>query len=157
MKPLALVIPLVTLAALWPSSARAQMLIEKIDDPPRVAGYLEFGGNTAAVSLNLDVLVAPHTSIRAGGFAFVFDSDYWNGLIMVNQLFGRGGDYLEVGAGFVTRGGTDLRTGAGPTLSAGYRRQSRRSFFRVGVASTASSAGGRGWHPVLAISGGGTF
>ena len=109
------------------------------------------------MSLNLDVLVAPHTSVRAGGLLFIFDSTYWNSLIMVNQLFGTGGHYLEAGAGFVATGSSDRAAGAGPTVSIGYRHQSRRAFFRIGAASTSSRAGGQGWHPMMAISGGGTF
>ena len=157
MKRLSISMLLVTIAALWPSSARARMQITKIDDPPRLAGYMEFGGNAATASLNLDLLVAPHTSVRAGSLAYVFDSGYWNSLIMVSQLFGTGGEYLEAGAGFIATGRDGRSTSAGPTMSIGYRHQARQAFFRVGVASTAASAGGRGWHPMLAISGGGTF
>jgi hypothetical protein len=148
---------LMVTAMLRPSPARAQMRIERIDDPPRAAAYMEFGGNTGEVSLNLDVLVAPHTSVRAGGFLVAFDSSYWNGLIMVNQLFGTGGNYVETGAGFVAAGGSDRATASGATLSLGYRRQTRQTFFRVGAASTAGNVTGRGWHPVIAISGGRTF
>jgi hypothetical protein len=144
---------LVTIAALSPSSARAQMLIAKVADPPRVAAYLELGGNTGE-SLNLDVLVAPHTSVRVGGFAF--DAGYWNSLIMVNQWFGTDGEYLEAGAGLVATGLDGRSTSAGPTVSIGYRHQTRQTFFRVGVASTGTGGGG-GRRPVVAFSVGAAF
>jgi len=157
MKRLVMLSVLVAVGAAWPVRASAQMRVTKIDDPPRIAEYVEFGGNTGAISANLDVLVASHTSIRGGGLLFIFDSTYWNSLIMVNQLFGTHGHYLEVGAGFVATGSTGQPDGAGPTLSIGYRLQTRQGLFRLSAASTPARAGGHGWRPMLGMSVGKTF
>src|SRR5262249_6436875 len=87
-----------------PSAAQQAMQVQRIDAPPRLAVYWELGGS-ALVSGNLDLLVTPHTSVRAGGFMFPLASDVegipWNGLLAVNRLFGDRGTYFEVGAGIV--------------------------------------------------------
>ena len=142
-----LIASLAAAAAMLPATALAQMQISRMDDPPRTAVYLELGGN-AMFSTNVDVLVAPHTSIRVGGFVspvtltLGLDDSPWNALVMANQLFGSGGRYVEVGVGIVAlHRFNDLEaTAAGVTSSVGYRIQSKRQFGRIVLTPSAPRA-----------------
>lgn len=140
----------VVLLAARPTAAQQVMQIQRIDDPPRFAAYWELGGN-ASLSGNLDLLVAPHTSLRAGAMWIPLASDPdgfpWNGLLTVNQLFGDRGVYFEVGAGAVAIHNFDdrMQTYTGPTANLGLRIQKPHRFLRVTVAASppASKADGR--------------
>jgi hypothetical protein len=143
------------------SSARAQMQVRQIDDPPPVATYWEFGGN-AFLTGNVD-LVVKHNSLRAGGLAWLLSDDPnipWNAVLMVSRLFGTGGRYLETGVGVVAmhRFGFDNdMTSVGPTATVGYRLQTRRRFARLGLTLAPPRPDGRRQRPMLGISFGRTF
>jgi hypothetical protein len=161
MKPLFILGVIVAIGAGWPSRALAQMQIQQIDDPPRVAVFFETGGN-AILSGSVDVLVAPHTSVRAGGFMWPFPdipAGPWNGLVMVNQLFGGHGHYVEAGVGLVAIHGFDETWGiaVGPTATIGYRIQTRRRFARIGLTPSAPRSDGRRRRPAVGFSIGRTF
>ena len=149
-----------------PATARAQgpMQIQQIDDPPRLAAYWEAGGS-AWLSANIDVLVAPHTFVRFGGFttpAEVADLP-WNALVMVNHLFGGDGQYLEAGVGLVAIHGFDHGFGRGPTINmgptaaVGYRIQTRRHFVRIVLTPAPPRSDERRRGPMIGFSLGRTF
>ncbi len=151
------------LVILRPAPAAAQMQITEIDDPPRVAFYWEAGG-TAGFAPNIDVLVAPHTSIRAGGLLYPFTDDGnvpWTALASLNQLFGRSGHYVEAGIGFVAAhrwwDDTSHVTHDAWFAALGYRLQKKRSFMRVGLTTPPPREHPPAWRPVAAISFGRTF
>jgi hypothetical protein len=146
----------------WPVRAHAQMQVERIDDPPRLALFWELGGNTL-FSGNVDYLVAEHTSVRAGGLAFPVTDDPkqpWAAVITVNQLFGDCGRYLEVGAGWVGvhRFGFDqIATVWAPTATIGYRVQTRERFLRVSLTAPAPRPNQPRHHAVIGLSYGRAF
>jgi hypothetical protein len=149
-----------------PATARAQgpMQIQRIDDPPRIAAYAELGGS-AWLSANVDVLVAPLTYVRFGGFATPAElTDLpWNALVMVNHLFGSGGHYLETSVGLVAIHGFDHGIGQGrtinmgPTAAVGYRIQTKRHFARIVLTPAPPLSGGRRRGPMIGFSLGQTF
>ncbi len=153
---------LAVVLAAWPAAAQQVMQIQTIDDPPRLAAYWELGGN-AFVSGNLDLLVTPHTSVRAGAIMIPLASDVegipWNGLLTVNRLFGDRGKYFEVGAGVVAIHSFDdrMRTYTGPTANLGFRIQTPRRFLRATVAASPPAAKGNGRFPIFGVSFGRTF
>ena len=156
-----LIASLAAAAAMRPATALAQMQISRMDDPPRTAAYFEVGGN-AMFSGNVDVLVAPHTSVRVGGFASPLTLNLgspWNALLMANQLFGSDGHYVEVGVGIVALHRFDEleATAAGVTSSVGYRIQSKRQFGRVVLTPSPPRADHRRRRAVLGFSYGFTF
>jgi hypothetical protein len=135
MKRLVILSVFVVIAAASPAKALAQMQIQQVDDPPRRVMYWEAGGN-AQYSANVDVLILSHTSVRAGGLVFIPIEDThvpWSGIVMVNQLFGGHGHYLEVGVGTVAMHLEAGRSANGSTATIGYRLQTRRSFARIGL------------------------
>jgi len=143
--------------------AFAQMRITEIDDPPRLAFYWEAGG-ASGFTPNLDLLVAPHTSVRVGGLLYPFTDDGdapWTALASVNQLFGQHGHYLEAGVGVVAAhrwlDDTSRATDSAPFAALGYRLQKKREFMRVGVTTPPPRDDRRSWRPVAAISFGRTF
>jgi hypothetical protein len=146
----------------WCTAAQAQMQVTRIDDPPRIAAYWELGGS-AVFSGNVDVLVADHTSLRAGGLLALMSDDPdipWNALFTVNRLFGANGHYLEVGAGVVAmhRLGFEGRgTAAGTTASIGFRLQTRHQFMRIAVSAAPPRLSGPRASPVMGLSWGRTF
>jgi hypothetical protein len=145
-----------------PASAQAQMQIQRMDDPPRLALYWELGGN-ALFSGNVDYMVADHTSVRLGGLAFPVTDDPaqpWAAVFTVNHLFGNRGRYLEVGAGWVGlhRYGFDANaTASAPTATIGYRMQTRSQFVRVGLTAPAPRPNEPRHHAVLGLSYGRAF
>jgi hypothetical protein len=151
---------LVTIGAGWPSGAVAQMQIQRVDDPPRIAAYWEAGGN-AWFSGNVDVLVAPHTSVRVGGLVWPTDGPDvpWNGLVMVSQLFGGHGHYLEAGVGVVAMHLFDgsSATTVGPTATVGYRIQTERRFARITLTPAPPRSDGGRRRPIFGVSVGRTF
>jgi hypothetical protein len=152
----------VLVCAGWPVRAHAQMQLEQIDDPPRLALFWELGGN-ALFSGNLDYLVAEHTSVRVGGFAFPLTDDSgppWAAVLTVNQLFGDCGHYLEVGAGWVGlhRFGFDQNTTVwAPTATVGYRVQTRQRFLRVSLTAPAPRPNEPRHHAMIGLSYGRAF
>jgi len=146
----------------WPAPAQAQMQIQPMDDPPRVAVYWELGGN-ALFSLNVDYLVGDHTSVRLGGLALPLTDDPdqpWAVVFTVNHLFGDHGRYLEVGAGWVGlhRWGFDANaTASAPTATVGYRVQTRSQFVRIGLTAPAPRPNEPRHHAVIGLSYGRTF
>jgi hypothetical protein len=161
MKPLIAAGMLLMLFGTATARAQGPMQVQRIDDPPRFAAYWELGGN-ARVSANVDVLVLPHTSIRAGGILVLLSDDPdlpWNGLVMVNHLFGDHGHYLETGVGVVAIHHFDdsRATTIGPTATIGYRLQTRQRFLRFGLTPAPPRSDGRRRGPIFAISIGRTF
>jgi hypothetical protein len=152
---------LVALMLSLPPAAAAQMRVEQIDDPPPLATYSELGGN-AYLSFNVDMLVVPHLSIRAGGFVWPLSVGKvpWSGVLMMNRLIGTAGHYLEIGAGgaaFNWFQDYDQAATVAATATVGYRYQRDGRIARMGFTPIFAPLGGRRWQPNWGVSYGRTF
>jgi hypothetical protein len=103
------------------------------------AAYMEFGGNGFFYSVNGELPVAPNLTVRVGGM--FLPGVAAAGTASVNRLFGRGGNYLVLGAGWTFGGGDDLEVNAG-TATIGYRYMRRDKIF-FQAAATPFFADGR--------------
>ena len=109
----------------------------------RNAVYLELGGNALIYSINVERLISPHVSIRGGAMLL---PNLMSGQgdvvkaapVSVSGLFGKGGHYVEAGAGVVLGVGAisgseiDFVHGASGTITLGYRRVRGRRILRAG-------------------------
>jgi hypothetical protein len=89
------------------------------------AAYVEFGGNGFFYSVNGELAVAPNLTMRVGG---LFLPGVAAVTASVNRLFGRGSNYLVLGAGWTFGGGGDIGLNAA-TTTIGYRYMRRDAIF----------------------------
>jgi hypothetical protein len=103
--------------------------------PAKNAIYAEAFGNLLWCSINYDRLLTPHVSLRIGGF--FFPAGWAGGTVMVNRLYGKANNFLELGGGIFIAGGPGLeeKTYFGISTRFGYRFQPRRGgiFFAIAV------------------------
>jgi hypothetical protein len=103
--------------------------------PAKNAIYVEAFGNLLWCSINYDRLITPYVSLRIGG---IFIPTGWaGGTVMVNRLYGKARNFLELGGGIFMVGGPVLeeKTYFGISARFGYRFQPRLGgiFFAIAV------------------------
>jgi len=82
------------------------------------AAYVELAGNGFVYSVNGELPIARNRTVRIGGM--LLPGLAAAGTASINQLFGRGSNYLVLGAGVTFGGGDDINLNAG-TATVGYR------------------------------------
>ena len=93
------------------------------------AAYVEFGGSAFMYSVNAELSVGQNRTVRVGGM--YLPEFAAAGTVSLNQLIGRGGNYLVLGGGMTFGGGVDTDLNAA-TATIGYRFMRRdKIFFQI--------------------------